>query len=642
MAALGAFTGRIAFVDLTERTSRVEPLDPELARRYIGSTGINSHLLAELAGTSGTAWDADNPLIVGVGPLVGTLVPGASRTSITTRSPIFGGYGHSNSGSFGDRVKTAGFDHVVVTGIADAPVVLVLDDGAIRIEPAEDTWGKDVYDATDLLAARYRDASIAAIGPAGENGCVGATILTDKHGAFGSSGLGCAMGVKNLKAMVARGHHQIAVADRMKLSRRCLRLFRELMDQPHVLEWRRLGTLISYSEANPGARSRVKEEYGFDIEQWMDLYQSRIWEGPATCPGCPVGCKAKIRSGDHVIQISCPTGSMTNMFGIDMKVDAERYRDVIGNTELANRLGLSTMWSSELTLWVIRMVEDGVLDPSDLGFTPRFGDPSVATRILEDMAHRRTDLGDALAEPFPEAQRRIGGRALDYPLRKGRLLGIAERNHLELGRWNGYSFSRTVDPRGPVAETAYSSIAWIPDRTERQLRSYCDRIGVPPERVDNVLTGGTDGYDLARFTAHIEHYNMIINAIGECNRPYFSRIMDVETIAELMQEATGLELSGQDLVDAGERTMNLQRLFNTARGLTFAADLGDEAMLDPAAAEELAAMLQRYYDEHGWDAHGIPTDATLERLGLTSPLERGLVAAARQTTEIHTGANDVD
>jgi aldehyde:ferredoxin oxidoreductase len=86
--------------------------------------------------------------------------------------------------------------------------------------------------------------------------------------------------------------------------------------------------------------------------------------------------------------------------------------------------------------------------------------------------------------------------------------------------------------------------------------------------------------------------------------------------------------------------MNLQRLFNNANGLTFAADLGDEAKLDAAAAGELAAMLQRYYDEHGWDADGIPTDATLERLGLTTALERDLVTASRRTTRLHAGAQD--
>ena len=446
--ALGAFTGRIALVDLSKHTTSVEPLDRAWAENYIGSTGINARILADVGGPRGTAWDEDNPLIVGVGPMVGTLLPGASRTSITTRSPITGGYGHSNSGSFGDKVKLASFDHLVVTGVADEPSIVVLDDGQVSIEPAGEAWGLDVYDATDVLHTRYPGSSVACIGPAGENRTIGATVITDKHGAFGSSGLGCAMGIKNLKAIVARGTHAITVADRSALTRMCLRIFRELMSQPHILDWRRWGTLIVYSDDNPRGRERVNEEYGFDIDRWLELYESKMWEGPATCPGCPVGCKAKIRSGDHTIQISCPTGSMSNMFAIDLRVDPSRHEEVAANTELANRLGVSTMWASELIIWVLNLKDRGVLSEADIGFDARWGDPATTDRLLLDMAHRR-GLGDVLAEPIPVAQHKIGGGAENDPVRKGRLVGVAERLHLELGRWNGYSFSRIVDPPRP-------------------------------------------------------------------------------------------------------------------------------------------------------------------------------------------------
>ncbi|NIR34607.1 MAG: hypothetical protein GWN79_00485, partial [Actinobacteria bacterium] len=78
------------------------------------------------------------------------------------------------------------------------------------------------------------------------------------------------------------------------------------------------GTLITYGKDNPSGRDTAIEEFGFDIDEWLQLYHSRMWEGPATCPGCPVGCKAKIRNGDHTIRISCPTGSMTNVYAIQM------------------------------------------------------------------------------------------------------------------------------------------------------------------------------------------------------------------------------------------------------------------------------------------------------------------------------------
>jgi aldehyde:ferredoxin oxidoreductase len=625
---LGAFTGRMAMVDLTDRTTSIEPLDPHLPRDYVGSTGINTRLLADLGGRPDLTWrDPENPVIVGVGPMVGTLLPGASRTSATTLSPITGGYGHSNSGSFGDKLKLAGFDHVVVTGRADEPVVVVLDHGEIHIDSARDEWGHDTYDATDMIHDRYPGSSIACIGPAGENGNVSATLLTDKHGAFGSSGVGGVMGVKNLKALVARGDHAVGVADQSTLTRHCLRAFRDLMAQPFIEEWRKWGTLIVYRDDNPAGRERLIEDYGFDIDTWFELYESRVWEGPATCPGCPVGCKAKIRNEDHTIQISCPTGSMTNVFAIQLQVEPRRYRDIVKNTELANRLGVSTMWSSELIMWVLDLRDRGILSEADFGFDARWGDPATAERLLTDIAHRR-GLGDVLAGPVPEAQRQIGGGAENDPVRKGRLLGYAEQTHLELGRWNGFSFGRVVDPRGPVAETAYSSIAWIPERTEDQLRRYCDRIGVPPDRVDQVLTGGTDGYDLARFTRYIERYNMVIYSIGQCNRPYFSRVLDSDALASIMTAATGLTHTPESILEAGDRMITLQRLLNAAHGLDAVDDLGPEHEIDTGSGDELEAMLGRYYTEHGWDERGVPTAVRLEELGLTSIADRDLLRAA--------------
>jgi aldehyde:ferredoxin oxidoreductase len=627
--ALGAFTGRIAFVDLSERTTRVEPLDPVWAQDYIGSTGINTRLLADLAGRPGMTWkDPDNPVIVGVGPMVGTLLPGASRTSITTLSPITGGYGHSNSGSFGDKLKVAGFDHLVVTGKADEPVVVLLDHGQVSIEPADDAWGQDTYDATDTLHDRYPSSSVACIGPAGENHNVGATLLTDKHGAFGSSGVGGAMGVKNLKAFVARGDHAVRVADKSNLTRQCLRVFRDLMAQPFIDDWRKWGTLIVYRDDNPAGRDRVIKDFGFDIDRWFELYESRIWEGPASCPGCPVGCKAKIRNGDHTIQISCPTGSMTNVFAISLKVKPDRYAEVVQNTELANRLGVSTMWSSELIMWVLDLRERGILSEADIGFDARWGDPATTTRLLSDIAHRR-GLGDVLADAVPAAQQHIGRGAEQDPVRKGRLVDVGEHAHAELGRWNGFSFGRVVDPRGPVAETAYSSIAWIPDRTEEQLRRYCDRIGVPSNRIEHVITGGTDGYDLARFTPYIERYNMAIYSIGQCNRPYFSRILDADALASILAAATGLPHTAESLLEAGDRMITLQRLLNAAHGLDATDDMGPEREIDASSADELEAMLSRYYDEHGWDELGVPTADGLKLLGLTSATDRALLQAAQ-------------
>lgn len=623
------FCGRIGIVDVGSRRTDIVPLDRSLAERYLGATGINTRLLADFAGPAGTAWDADNPVIVGVGPLVGTLVPGASRTSITTRSPITGGYGHSNSGSFGDALKRAWFDHLVIVGIADEPVVVVCDEGTLSVEPAADAWGRDVYEATDLLADRYPGASIAAIGPAGEHQAISATILTDRHGAFGSSGLGCALGIKRVKAIVARGTGTTQVMDRPALTRTSLRLFRALMDQPHIEGWRRWGTLIQFSDENPSGMDEARDRFGFDMSAWLEVYRSRLWEGPATCPGCPVGCKARIRNGDHTIRISCPTGTMTLPFAMHTGASAVDHAGVVQNAETANRLGISTLWVGQLRAWVRDLAERGIVTEADTGdWSPTDDSPAAMDRFMESIAHRR-GFGDVLAGPIGEARRRIGGGAEDDPVRKGMLAGVAERHgDPSLGRWTGYSFSRVIDPRGPIAETAYSSIAWVPGRTEEQIRRYCHRIGVPPEREGACVTGGVDGYDLGRLTRYIEGYNMVLYAIGQCQRPYFSRIMDLDRVAEAYTATTGIAVTPASLAEAGERIVTLQRLFNAAHGLDRDADVGPEHEMDRGAAGALEQMLDAYYDEHGWSERGIPMSETLQRLDLTSPTDRALEAAA--------------
>ena len=86
--------------------------------------------------------------------------------------------------------------------------------------------------------------------------------------------------------------------------------------------------------------------------------------------------------------------------------------------------------------------------------------------------------------------------------------------------------------------------------------------------------------------------------------------------------------------------VNLQRLFNAAHGLDAADDIGPERQIDPDSADELEAMLQRYYGEHGWDERGVPTTETLQRCDLTGSTDRTLSKEAqRHQQSLETGSN---
>jgi aldehyde:ferredoxin oxidoreductase len=80
----------------------------------------------------------------------------------------------------------------------------------------------------------------------------------------------------------------------------------------------------------------------------------------------------------------------------------------------------------------------------------------------------------------------------------------------------------------------------------------------------------------------------------------------------------------EEMMKAGERIWNLERIFNLRAGLTGKDDrLPDRIVKDPMPSgpakgkvSELAKMLPEYYELRGWDKEGQPTKARLKELGL--------------------------
>ena len=88
----GGFAGKILRVNLTNSKISEEELPVEIARDYIGGSGINAKLLfdALIDNINVSPLSPDNPLIFGAGPLVGTKFPCATRYTVTSKSPLTG------------------------------------------------------------------------------------------------------------------------------------------------------------------------------------------------------------------------------------------------------------------------------------------------------------------------------------------------------------------------------------------------------------------------------------------------------------------------------------------------------------------------------------------------------------------------
>ena len=146
------YSGKILYVDLTKRKIITEELGEELIKNFIGGLGINIKLFYDLFTPGLDPYSPDNPIVIGTGPLVGTIVPSTSRIYITTKMPMNNAIGWAGgSMSFGMNLKNAGYDHIVITGRANAPIYLKIFDDDITLEDATNLWGKDTNQTADDL-----------------------------------------------------------------------------------------------------------------------------------------------------------------------------------------------------------------------------------------------------------------------------------------------------------------------------------------------------------------------------------------------------------------------------------------------------------------------------------------------------------
>jgi aldehyde:ferredoxin oxidoreductase len=99
--------------------------------------------------------------------------------------------------------------------------------------------------------------------------------------------------------------------------------------------------------------------------------------------------------------------------------------------------------------------------------------------------------------------------------------------------------------------------------------------------------------------------------------------LERSALIALLGAATGAALSAEEVLLAGERAVNLERVFNLAAGLTGAEDALPERLTRPLPAGpakgetcRLERLLPEYYRLRGWDDAGAPEAARLSALGL--------------------------
>jgi aldehyde:ferredoxin oxidoreductase len=632
MEKLYGWSGKILRVNLSERKSFEIPTS-DFSLSFLGGIGIGYKIAWDELSPKYSAFSPENKLIFATGPLTGTLAPGSGRMEIVGISPrTYPGEMVTRSGvggHWGSELKRAGYDALILEGESDVPVYIVVESEKVSFHEASNLWGEDTYATQKKLRQEHGERSqILCIGPAGENKCRFAVILTETGSVSGKSGFGAVMGAKKIKALVVKGTGgSIKIAHPEKL----LQLSNECR--------RRIG----YSPMREWTLGRVPPPH-------QQRFFSKYRTGNASCFGCPVQCFAFVKiPGLDPSQMHCTNyyymSHAYGHYGETLEADKASMEGVL----LANRLGIDTFEMAGMVPWLRDLRSAGALDRIDLGPAGEpIGSRAFIRGLIGCIAHRK-GIGDLLAEGCARAATELPGGWKRY---EPYFPAHAQSEHNSVRKYPGIALFWALDSRDPMIDhhayrhLSVSRPAWPTPYTMSPDNA---------KRISKKLFGSEKAIDhstyedKAQAVVYCQNRSALINSLVLCDWlfPMFisqsreDRVGDTGAEAALLSAVTGMEIDEEALTFIGERIWNVSRAIMVREGRSRATDVLEEAFYrsdDHSSEKENAGGIRagnisneqkavpreafeqaktEYYRLRGWTVDtGIPKRATLVELGL--------------------------
>jgi aldehyde:ferredoxin oxidoreductase len=611
----GGYMGRILNVNLTTGRTEEESLNEGLCRDYIGGYGMAARLLYERIPAGANPLGPNNILGLLTGPLTGTPAVIGSRFVAAARSPkTGGGWGDANCGGyFGPHLKFAGFDGVLLSGVAPKPVYLFINEGKAELLDAGDLWGLGVTPLEDLLKERHgKDIEICCIGPAGEMLSLTAAIMNDKERAAARSGLAAVMGSKKLKAVVVRGRMKVPLHDRDKITELRKKILKQAGPFYEVVH--NYGTCgITHDSALSGD-SPVKNWGGagtvdFPSERARNIDGRTIvaLEGykAYACWGCPIACGGKMiqNTGKFALELNNGIGHKPEyetlcMFGTNLLNDD--LASIVKINEICNNLGLDTISVGATIGYVIDCYENGLLTQKDTdGLEMRWGNAEAIVKMTEKMG-RREGFGDLLADGIRVAWEKLGRIGTEFAIHVQGEEVPAHDPKFTPGLAPTYLLTATPGRHTQGGELVIPPGMEIPDGDKY------------------VYTGRAETH--WKLVTYVE----VCNAAGLCLFGYLS--YPIQSIPEQLSAVTGWEYDMEEMEKTGMRIYTVRHAFNLREGLNpLTRNVPGRLVGEPPLTEgnvrgvtvDYRILNREALEMAGWDAHTtVPSEESLRRLGM--------------------------
>ncbi|MCL4535306.1 MAG: hypothetical protein M1370_09145 [Bacteroidetes bacterium] len=605
-ATTPGYTGKFLRVDLTNERITDETFDAATLRKWVGGSGIGAKVLYDEV-PPGVDWYApENRMIIASGPLGGTSISGGGTYSVITKGPLTNGAVTSQAnGFFGAFLRLSGYDGIIIQGAARSWKWLHIHDGTAELKDASPFMGLDTWDMQDAVASSLGKKEIyvstIGVGPAGENLVKFACVAGDKGHVAGHNGTGAVMGAKKLKLIAAeRGKARVALADKDQVAELGKSIMETIRTDPtnRGYKW---GTSMGYAGAERGGWLPIKNYQTSVFAPAPDFLgekyraQWNIKRNP--CWACPT---------THLHMIEITDGPYKGFVGEEPEYEQwAAWGSVIYNPDPAgalvlsnevDRLGVENNEAGWVVGFAMECYQRGILTKDDFGgLEPKWGDVEAARAVLRMIAYRR-GVGDTLAEGVLRASARLGKEAREIGVYT--LKGNSPRGHDHRGRWT------------EMLDTSVSNTGTIETS--------------PPGPGDpGVATDPFDPDQVTEQVAVTKGRMIFEDCLGVCR---FCTRVPLQNVIEAVNASTGWDMTYDEAMDVGRRTVNLLRVFNIRHGVSpeldrpsarYGSTPVDGAAAGKSIAPHFERMVRNYYELMGWDAQtGKPTPQTLQKYGL--------------------------
>jgi aldehyde:ferredoxin oxidoreductase len=564
LAIRGGYRPHILRVDLGQGSIDLQTLPgEEELRKYVGGTGLGLYTLLKNAPMSATATEPEAPLVFMVGPLTGTPAVNSSDWTTLCFNPLIPhsvGIGHGH-GWWGAYLKLAGHEGIFLTGAAETPSYLWIDDDQVELRDASHLWGLDTRETERRIKIELgdeADISVICIGPAGEAQLPGSMVKADRNHGSGKGSPGAVMGSKNLKAIAVRGTGVVPLANAPRVVDLAAGWEESLIaggQGPAVpfalgVQNGEVARKVLNDAGTPGDPTRRKKKPSFQSEFARKYVEAcrrwRVTSRPSY--NCKIDCTYEVEITDGPMSgfVGSPRGGAENTEGICAIIGVNDPATAVVMTDFFEGLGVESNQFHTVMRSMYESFADGLLTLEDTdGLDLTWGNWEAAMELLSKAIQMEG----------------IGGRLVN--------------------------------------------------ETRALPETLTGEDGLLEKMRDRVLEVAGESDSRIRKVRESQYATLFYDSLGVCNFGVKGVSESLRLTSECLGQTVGWDdFDSDEALLAGERVINLMRLIYSRRGYQ------NEIESDSSV---------RFHRLMGWDLNtGNPTAETLTRLGMDEFAQSGL------------------